>query len=57
MENNWNEIKAKEDLPKKEGHDFIVIDKEDKKEYSYHFLLSMSDYWLTHFSYWKMNHS
>lgn len=53
MNTEWTEIKTKNDLPKEENHNFKVIDKENKKEYSYHFLFSMTDYWLRHFSHWK----
>lgn len=52
VDKNWIEIKSIKDLPKEESYDFIVIDKENKKEYNYHFLFGMEDYWIKNFSHY-----
>ena len=53
--NDWIEIKTEDDLPKEENHNLLVVDKDNKKEYHYHFIPSkgMTKYWLKHFSHWK----
>ncbi len=53
LDSSWNQIKTKKDLPKEEYDSVKVIDKENGKKHSYHFLFSISDYWMKNFSYWK----
>ena len=51
--NGWTKIESIDNLPKEESNFFKVIDKENGKEYSYHFTFDMADYWFKNFSHYR----